>query len=67
MIYQDYKENKKMKIRVIETIKFSSGEHLCRELEILDTEKMEDLITLLHIGDTSNTNDIRLEEIKDKE
>ena len=56
-----------MKIRVIETIKFSSGEHLCRELEILDTEKMEDLITLLHIGDTSNTNDIRLEEIKDKE
>lgn len=56
-----------MKIRVIETIKFPSGEYLRRELEILDTEKMEDLITLLHIGDTSDTNDIRLEEIKDKE
>ena len=56
-----------MIIRVIETINFPSGEHLCRELEMLDTEKMEDLITLLHIGDTSNTNDIRLKEIKNKE
>lgn len=56
-----------MKIIVIETINFPNGEYLRRDIEVLDTEKMEDLITLLHIGDTSNTNDIRLEEIKDKE
>lgn len=56
-----------MKIRVIETIKFPSGEYLRRELETLDTEKMEDLITLLHVGDTSNTYHISLKEIKDKE
>jgi len=54
-----------MKIKVIETIKFPNGKCLHRELGILDTEKIEDLITLLHIGDTSNTNDIRLEEVKD--
>ena len=53
-----------MKIRVIETIKFPSGEHLRRELEILDTEKMEDLITLLHIGDTSNTNNIIIKQVE---
>ena len=54
-----------MKIRVTENIPFPSGEFLNRELEVLDTENMEDLITLLHIGDTSDTNNIYLEEIKE--
>ncbi len=55
-----------MKIRVSENIVFPSGKNIIRHLEILDTEKMEDLITLLHIGDTSNTNDIIIERIKEK-
>ena len=54
-----------MKIRVSENIVFPSGKNILRHLEILDTEKMEDLITLLHIGDTSDTNYVSLEEIKD--
>ena len=54
-----------MKIRVTENISFPSGKFLNRELEVLDTENMEDLITLLHIGDTSNTNYVNLEEIKE--
>ena len=53
-----------MKIRVSENIVFPSGKNLLRDLEILDTEKMEDLITLLHIGDTSNTNDIIIKRIE---
>lgn len=51
-----------MKVKVSEILHFPSGTRLERDIGVYDTENIHDIISLIHIGDTSNTNNIRVEK-----
>ena len=54
-----------MKIKVFRIVEFSSGESINELIyDSLDTDKIEDLHTLLHLGDVFDTNHIYIEENK---
>ena len=52
-----------MKVRIYENLHFESGNVLKREIGIFDTDKLEDIKAIVHIADTSDTNEVVVEEL----
>ena len=53
-----------MKVRIYENLHFASGNVLKREIGIFDTDKLEDIQAIIHIGDTSDTSEVMVEEVE---